>query len=56
MKLRVLCVGSRAPEWVRTGFAHYAKRLPKQLRLTLIEIPAAPRGRGPPEEARAAEA
>lgn len=43
MRIRLLAVGSRMPEWVRTTYADYAERLRSTLKLTLLEIPAAPR-------------
>ncbi len=32
------------PDWVVAGFADYAKRMPKELRLELVEVPLARRG------------
>lgn len=40
MKLRVISVGSKCPGWISQGFDEYAKRLPKEMPLTLVEIPA----------------
>jgi 23S rRNA (pseudouridine1915-N3)-methyltransferase len=45
MKLRILSVGTKPPAWVREGFAAYAKRLPPDMALDLVEIPA-PKHRG----------
>ncbi len=33
------------PEWVKTGYAEYAKRLPRECQLMLHEIPAGKRGK-----------
>jgi 23S rRNA (pseudouridine1915-N3)-methyltransferase len=38
MKLWILAVGSRMPEWVNEGFAEYAKRMPPEARIELLEI------------------
>jgi len=38
-------VGNKAPAWVQVGFAEYAKRMPPDLALELIEI-APPKHRG----------
>ena len=40
MKIKIISVGSKSPGWVRAGYEEYAKRLPRELPLTLIEIPA----------------
>ena len=45
MKLRLLAVGTKSPAWIRSGFDEYAKRLPPEMPLELIEI-AAPKHRG----------
>lgn len=57
MKLLVVAVGARLPDWMNAGFAEYAKRLPRELPLELIEIKPEPRSTGKPVEAMmAAEA
>jgi len=33
------------PSWVQTGYQEYARRLPRELQLVLIEIPLAHRGK-----------
>ncbi|MCA6062013.1 23S rRNA (pseudouridine(1915)-N(3))-methyltransferase RlmH [Thalassolituus marinus] len=38
MKLRLLAVGHKMPGWVEQGFAEYAKRLPADCALELVEI------------------
>lgn len=40
MKLLVLSVGNRCPGWIRQGFNEYAKRMPKEMPLSLTEIAA----------------
>jgi 23S rRNA (pseudouridine1915-N3)-methyltransferase len=40
MKIRIVSVGTKAPAWVCSGFAEYAKRMPPDLPVELIEIPA----------------
>lgn len=40
MKLRVISVGTKCPEWIRQGFDEYAKRMPKEMPLSLTEIAA----------------
>lgn len=38
MKLKLLAVGHKMPKWVEQGFNEYAKRLPSDCALELIEI------------------
>ncbi len=38
MKLRLLAVGHKMPAWVEQGYAEYAKRLPADCALELVEI------------------
>ena len=40
MKLRIISVGTKCPAWVRQGFDEYAKRMPREMPLSLQEIPA----------------
>ncbi len=46
MNIHLIAVGGRMPEWVQQGFREYARRLPPQCALRLVEIPAARRGKG----------
>lgn len=46
MRIRLICVGTKMPAWVTTGFQEYAKRLPADCRLELVEIPPGHRGKG----------
>ena len=57
MKLLLVAVGTRMPAWVDTGFDDFAKRMPRELPLQLIEVKAEPRTTGKTVEAMmAAEA
>ncbi len=42
----MVAVGTRLPDWMNAGFAEYAKRLPRELPLELIEIKPEPRTTG----------
>ena len=45
------------PDWVQTAYADYAKRLPNEARLVLVELPVAHRGKNPDiDRLKAAEA
>jgi 23S rRNA (pseudouridine1915-N3)-methyltransferase len=46
MKLLIVSVGHRMPEWVITGYSEYAKRMPREARLELLEIKPEPRTTG----------
>ncbi|KAB2964352.1 23S rRNA (pseudouridine(1915)-N(3))-methyltransferase RlmH [Zoogloea sp.] len=57
MKLLLVAVGTRMPDWVDTGFEDFARRMPRELPLQLIEVKAEPRTTGKTVEAMmAAEA
>jgi len=43
MNIRLIAVGTRMPAWVSDGFTEYAKRMPRECSLELVEIPAEPR-------------
>lgn len=43
MKLLVIAVGQRVPDWAQTAWADYAKRFPPELRLELKAIKTEPR-------------
>jgi 23S rRNA (pseudouridine1915-N3)-methyltransferase len=45
VRLRLIAVGSRMPKWVEEGWHEYAKRLPAELALELVEIPLNTRGK-----------
>lgn len=55
MKIKLISVGERMPEWVGAGVHEYATRLPNQL-FELVEIPLGKRGKNADiERARARE-
>ncbi len=45
MKIQLIAVGTKMPDWVITGFTEYQRRFPKDMPLELIEIPAGKRGK-----------
>ncbi|MGX4677289.1 23S rRNA (pseudouridine(1915)-N(3))-methyltransferase RlmH [SAR92 clade bacterium H246] len=55
MKLKLLAVGTRMPDWVEAGCNEYGKRMPPELRVQSIEIPLGSRGKNQPA-AKAIEA
>jgi 23S rRNA (pseudouridine1915-N3)-methyltransferase len=46
MRLLVVAVGQRQPAWAREAFGEFAKRMPAEARLELIEVKAEPRDSG----------
>lgn len=51
MKLRVICVGHRMPDWVDAGVDEFARRMPRETPLSIVEVKAEPRTQGKPVEA-----
>ncbi|MCL1478092.1 23S rRNA (pseudouridine(1915)-N(3))-methyltransferase RlmH [Marinobacter sp. M3C] len=47
MRLRLICVGQKMPDWVSAGYLDYARRMPPELSLELVEIAMAHRGKNP---------
>ncbi|HEY3431465.1 MAG TPA: 23S rRNA (pseudouridine(1915)-N(3))-methyltransferase RlmH [Rhodocyclaceae bacterium] len=57
MKFFIAAVGTRMPAWVSEGYAEFAKRMPRELPIELLEVKAEPRSEGKTVEAMmAAEA
>ncbi len=46
MQIHIIAVGERMPAWVEAGYQEYAKRLPRECRLMLHEVPAGRRAKG----------
>jgi 23S rRNA (pseudouridine1915-N3)-methyltransferase len=46
VKLLVVAVGHRMPAWTQAGFDDFARRMPHELSLELIEVKAEPRNLG----------
>lgn len=45
MKLQLVAVGTKMPDWVTRGFEEYQRRFPRDMALELVEIPAGKRGK-----------
>ena len=48
MRLLVVAVGTRMPAWVTQGYGEFAKRMPREMPLELIEVKVEPRNSGKP--------
>ncbi|RMG28343.1 MAG: 23S rRNA (pseudouridine(1915)-N(3))-methyltransferase RlmH [Gammaproteobacteria bacterium] len=46
MRIRLISVGRRMPRWVEEGYREYARRLPPECALELVEIPPGRRQKG----------
>ncbi len=56
MRITILAVGHRAPGWIHEGFNEYAKRMPPEARVELVEVKPEERGAGrSTDKAKAAE-
>jgi 23S rRNA (pseudouridine1915-N3)-methyltransferase len=55
MKLLVVAVGQRVPDWAASAWDDYAKRFPSDLRLELKAVKTEPRGSRTTEQLMAAE-
>lgn len=55
MKIRILAAGTRMPSWVNDGYAEYARRLPRECSLGLVEIALGQRGKSQQAEKAMAE-
>ena len=49
MKINLVAVGTKMPDWVDTGVAEYQKRLPRSFELVVTEIPLARRSKANPD-------
>ncbi|QOJ23737.1 MAG: 23S rRNA (pseudouridine(1915)-N(3))-methyltransferase RlmH [Gammaproteobacteria bacterium] len=50
MKFFILAVGNKMPDWIRTGYLEYIKRMPHEITVNLIEIKPEKRNGGKPVE------
>jgi 23S rRNA (pseudouridine1915-N3)-methyltransferase len=48
VKLAIVAVGRRMPAWVTTAYDEFAKRLPRELAMELVEVKAEPRNAAKP--------
>ncbi len=56
MQIRLITVANKAPAWVVEGYNEYAKRMPPEAHLELVEVKPEPREGGKtPEQMMAAE-
>ena len=46
MRLIIVSVGHKMPDWITAGFNEYAKRMPREAQIALVEIKPEPRTTG----------
>lgn len=46
MKLWLIIVGQKQPDWIEAGYAEYARRMPRELTIQLVELKPEKRGGG----------
>jgi 23S rRNA (pseudouridine1915-N3)-methyltransferase len=46
MKLIIVSVGNKMPDWITAGFNEYTKRMPREAQIVLLEIKPEPRTTG----------
>lgn len=56
MKINVIALGHRMPAWVESGFTEYAKRMPPEARIELVELKPEDRASRSVEQVLAREA
>jgi 23S rRNA (pseudouridine1915-N3)-methyltransferase len=55
VRISILTVGHRVPAWIQDGFNEYAKRMPAEARLELVELKPEERSGTSTDKAKAAE-
>ena len=46
MRLKIIAIGTKMPDWVEAGCNEYLKRLPSELNIEIVELPLGQRGKG----------
>ena len=50
MKVHLIAVGKKMPDWINTGYAEFSKRMPPELQINLIEVTPSTRNKSTPIE------
>ncbi len=45
MRFKIIAVGTKMPSWVEEGYKDYAKRLPRDFTVEMVELGLGPRGK-----------
>src|SRR5438067_5751274 len=46
MRVTILAIGHKMPEWIQLGFREYQRRMPPEIRVELVELKPEERGAG----------
>ena len=55
MRVTIVSVGHKMPAWIQEGFHEYARRMPPEIRVELVELKPEERGAKSADKAKAAE-
>ena len=47
MRIRIIAVGTKMPDWVSAGYDDYARRLPRDFSVEMVALPLGQRGKNP---------
>ena len=47
LNIQIIAIGTRMPDWIERGFNEYLKRIPRGVKLSLVELNAGHRSSGP---------
>lgn len=50
MKIHLIAVGKKLPDWINAGYAEFSKRMPPELQINLIDITPSIRNKTTPIE------
>ena len=50
MRIHLIAVGKKMPEWINSGYSEFSKRMPPELQINLIEITPSVRNKATPTE------
>lgn len=45
MRIRIIAIGTKMPDWVEAGYAEYAKRMPRDVVVEMVELPLSVRSK-----------
>lgn len=55
MQIKLITLGHKSPDWIKSGFTEYQQRMPSDFKLELLELPLKNHGKLPLEQAKKLE-